>query len=142
MPDVAEEILALFNQESKTWISDMHIALHVFNPETSNDFRKAEVNLAVRTFLNKIFCDNPAKCVQDLVELSSFVDNSGDFATLTVQTAMKNKTISNFWRLYGSSTPIIQEVAVGYAPQILSSSIAERNWKQFKDIRTKSETDC
>ena len=50
---------------------------------------------------------------------------------------MKITTISNFWRLYGSSSPIIQEVAVGYAPQIISSSIAERNWKQFKDIITK-----
>ena len=137
MPSVAGEILALFNQESKTWISDMHIPLHVLNPETSNDFRKAEVNLAVRNFFNKIFADDAAKCVQALVQLSSFVDRLGEFATLTVQTAMKNTTVSIFWRLYGSSTPIIQEVAIGYAPQKNSSSSAERNWKKFKDIRTK-----
>ena len=55
MPGVADKIFALFKDESKDWVNDMHKTMHVLNPEFSNDFSRADMNLAVRNFVNKIF---------------------------------------------------------------------------------------
>jgi len=55
LPDVAKSILALYHQESKSWLSDMNIEMHTLNPVTSNDFRIPEVNLVAQFCFDKIF---------------------------------------------------------------------------------------
>ena len=72
-----------------------------------------------------------------MLQIQSFVDREGEYSAPSVMAAMKTTTLSKFFRLYAGSTPLLQMIGVKYLPQVISSSCAERNWKQFKDIRTK-----
>ena len=75
--------------------------------------------------------------MQLLGEIVQFVDREGEYREPMTIAAMNTEKPSKFFRMYGASTPLLQQTAIKYHPLVISSSCAERNWKQFKDIRTK-----
>ena len=137
LPGVAPEIVALFEQESQNWVIDLHKTMHVLNPRFSADYADVSMQLAIKNTIKKIYPDSLEKQVQLLREIIYFIDREGEYGEPITAAAMDTETPSNFFRIYGSSTPLLQEVALRFHPQIISSSSSERNWKQFKDIRTK-----
>jgi hypothetical protein len=136
MPGVANEIVALFAQESKDWNTDLHKTMHVLNPSYSAEFSNPVLQLAVKNVLKQYFSD-PEKQARALAEILKFVDREGEYGELMVKAAMDSVEPSKFFRLHGTSTPLLQEICVRFHPQVISSSCSERNWKQYKDIRSK-----
>ena len=42
-----------------------------------------------------------------------------------------------YWHLYGSETPVIQELAIILFSQVTSASVCEANWSQFEYVYSK-----
>ena len=42
-----------------------------------------------------------------------------------------------YWHLYGSETPVIQELAIILFSQVTSASACETNWSQFEYVYSK-----
>jgi len=42
-----------------------------------------------------------------------------------------------YWHLYGSETPVIQELAIILFSQVTSASACEANWSQFEYVYSK-----
>ena len=137
MPGVAQDVLALFRQESSGWVTDLHKTMHVLNPKYSEDFKDPTIKLAIKNTLKQIYHDDPVKQVQAMSDILYYVDREGEYGELVTKAAMETMIPSNFFRINGSSTPLLQDICIRYHPQIVASSCAERNFKQFKDIRTK-----
>ena len=66
-----------------------------------------------------------------------FVDRESECIEPMTIAAMNTGKPSRFLRMYGASTQLLKQIAIKYHPLVISSSCTERNWKQFKDIRTK-----
>jgi hypothetical protein len=137
MPGVATEIVALFQQESQSWVNDLHKMMHVLNPRFSSDYADPSLQLAIKNAVKQVYSDSVEKQVQLLREIVQFVDREGEYREPMTMAAMNTEKPSQFFRMYGLSTPLLQEIAIRLHPLVIGSSCSERNWKQYKDIRTK-----
>lgn len=45
---------------------------------------------------------------------------------------------SEFWRIHGAFSPLLQYAGVRILEQVCSNSASERNWKDFKLVSTKA----
>ncbi|XP_020233452.2 uncharacterized protein LOC109813641 [Cajanus cajan] len=135
---------AVFEIVDRRWDVQLHRPLHAaghfLNPEMYYDNPQMEFDSEIiRGFyasMNKLVGDLQVE-QKIMMELHTY-KVAGELFGTEVAIAMRKKVSpAQWWRLYGSSTPNLQQLAIKILSLTCSSSGCERNWSVFEQIHTK-----
>jgi hypothetical protein len=105
-----------------------------------NHFAMPNVMAAFRSALDKIFYhhgESTEECIQKAFsEFTEYKDKKGQFADRTLYKLSKNCEPGNFWRVHCSFAPHLRYASVRMLEQKEGASACERNWKEFKWVRS------
>ncbi|XP_020203627.1 uncharacterized protein LOC109789148 [Cajanus cajan] len=118
----------------------LHAAGHFLNPEMYYDNPQMEFDSEIirgfYTSMNKLVGDLQVE-QKIMMELHTYKVAGELFGTELAIAMRKKVSPAQWWRLYGSSTPNLQQLAIKILSLTCSSSGCERNWSVFEQIHTK-----
>ena len=141
IPD-GDKIIKLVERHAGIMIHEIHLASYCVDPEfwDDNHFAMPEVMAAFRSALEKIFYhhgDKAEECIHKAFsEFTEYKDKKGQFADRSLYKLSKNCEPGNFWRVYCSFAQNLRYASVRMLEQKEGASACERNWKEFKWIRS------
>nr|KYP44384.1 hypothetical protein KK1_034110 [Cajanus cajan] len=135
---------AVFEIVDRRWDVQLHRPLHAaghfLNPEMYYDNPQMEFDSEIiRGFyasMNKLVGDLQVE-QKIMMELHTYKVAGELFGTELAIAMRKKVSPAQWWRLYGSSTPNLQQLAIKILSLTCSSSGCERNWSVFEQIHTK-----
>jgi hypothetical protein len=143
---VKNEILTLFDAEHSSWLADIHILAFCLDPEywDENVFLNHDIMVRLRRSVSRYF-DQPGvtqqqhtqKVTQFFQEYQLFRDKLGDFSLPVIQQAAIVTHMSDWYRMYASFVPLLQSVGIRVGGQRQGAGASERNWHDYKTVRTK-----
>ncbi|KAJ1422762.1 Ribonuclease H-like superfamily [Sesbania bispinosa] len=154
MDKAKETIMKSFKNESKykdvfaitdkRWDIQLHRPLHAAGHFLNPEFFYANPQMEFNGEIIKGLYDCINKLLGDLEmekivhkELAHYKAGSGMFGS-TIAIAMRGEVApAQWWRMYGSDTPYLQQLAIRILSLTCSASGCERNWSVFEQVHTK-----
>ncbi|KAL4285874.1 hypothetical protein AHAS_Ahas19G0029800 [Arachis hypogaea] len=103
----------------------------------SENYREARDVMRALLDLVTLHCKvNNLDSVEAMKEIHLYRDRKESFDRLEAVPAAKRLQPDEWWRLFGSSAPCLQNMAVRILSQASASSGCERNWSLFYQIHT------
>ncbi|XP_057786587.1 uncharacterized protein LOC131004005 [Salvia miltiorrhiza] len=109
----------------------LHAASHFLNPDTLYENKQLKFDMeATRGLYDTIRRLVPSKDAQDkiLEEMESYKSRGGLFGSDLAERQRKKIAPAQWWRMYGHSTPNLQQLAIKILGLTCSASECERNW--------------
>jgi hypothetical protein len=136
------DITTAFKEAANEMIKDIHLAAYAVDPEfwvhdvgSDNDVMSALRRAIVKVYCNQTDCNQ--KAAKAMEQFQIYKSRMGDFRLEMVQESACTLLASAWWRSYGSAIPELRYFAIRILDEVISSSASERNWKDFKHIRSK-----
>nr|XP_025653463.1 uncharacterized protein LOC112749428 [Arachis hypogaea] len=118
---------------------NLHAAAYFLNPDCffSENYRESPDVMRALLDLVTLHCKvNNLDSVEAMKEIHIYRDRKESFDRPEVVLAAKKLQPDEWWRLFGSSAPCLQKMAVRILSQASASSGCERNWSLFDQIHT------
>ncbi|KAK8941408.1 hypothetical protein KSP39_PZI009861 [Platanthera zijinensis] len=117
----------------------IHSAAYFLNPtfqyDRDNYCQKPEVMQGLVELIgNKEVCSKPKEAMMEVRLFRDQLESFGKPLAIKLATEMQP---DEWWRMFGSSAPQLQKLAIRILSQTSSSSGCERNWSVFEKIHTK-----
>ncbi|KAJ1402459.1 Zinc finger, BED-type [Sesbania bispinosa] len=118
----------------------LHAAGHFLNPEFFYANPQMEFNgeiiRGLYDCINKLLGDSEMEKIVHK-ELAQYKAASGMFGSTTAKAMRGEVAPAQWWRMYGSDTPYLQQLAIRILSLTCSASGCERNWSVFEQVHTK-----
>ncbi|XP_072084695.1 uncharacterized protein [Arachis hypogaea] len=118
---------------------NLHAAAYFLNPDCffSENYRESPDVMRALLNLVTLHCKvNNLDSVEAMKEIHLYRDRKERFDRPEAVPAAKKFQPDEWWRLFGSSAPCLQKMAVRILSQASASSGCERNWSLFDQIHT------
>nr|KYP48765.1 hypothetical protein KK1_029567 [Cajanus cajan] len=154
MDKAKETIMKSFKNESKykdvfeiidkRWDIQLHRPLHAAGHFLNPEFFYANPQMEFNGEIIRGLYDCINKLLGDLEmekivhkELAHYKAASGMFGCTTAIAMRGEVAPAQWWRMYGSDTPYLQQLAIRILSLTCSASGCERNWSVFEQVHTK-----
>jgi hypothetical protein len=143
-PTYSNLVLTKFDELLPKICHDIHRAAYCVDPEFwADDVRgMAEVMSSFRIVAEKIFSpypDKDDKIVALYTQFAIFRDKREAFASTLYQNCSTFEPVE-WWRTVVTEYPVLRAFAIKILDLVISSSAAERDWKDFKAFSTKGRS--
>ncbi|XP_050258962.1 uncharacterized protein LOC126703956 [Quercus robur] len=130
-------IFKIIDERWECQLHPLHAAGHFLNPKyfyfDPDIATNHEITIGLYACIQRLV---PSTKIQDkiMAELSMYKKAEGLFG---IQRSRKTRAPTEWWSLYGSSTPNLQQLTIKILSLTCSACGCERNWSVFEQIHTK-----